>query len=217
MCNFSGIIFDLDGTLADSLMDIGDAMNRTLAHFNYPTYTYNDYKYFVGNGLKNLVNKCLPADKKEEKYVEETLSVMMQEYGESYADKTILYPGIPELLDEFIIRKYKLAVLSNKADNLTQKIASHLLSNWPFEIIMGASELFPRKPDLIAALFIADKLNIQPQNMLYVGDTNTDMQTANSAGMYAVGVTWGFREKKELVENGAKIIIDHPMDLIKYL
>ncbi|MCC8147132.1 MAG: HAD family hydrolase [Bacteroidales bacterium] len=215
--NFSAVLFDLDGTLVDSLIDIADAMNRTLTHFGYPVFNYGAYKYFVGNGLRTLVYKCLPEDKKEDRYVNETLAVMMIEYGKSYSNKTVLYPGISGLLDELTSKGYKLAVLSNKADNLTQKIASILLRQWKFEIIMGATEQFPRKPSPDAALFIAEKLNVYPENIMYLGDTNADMQTANAAGMYAVGVTWGFRERKELEENGAREIIDHPKDLIPLL
>ncbi|MDL2224314.1 HAD family hydrolase [Bacteroidales bacterium OttesenSCG-928-M06] len=215
--NFSAVIFDLDGTLADSLMDIADAMNRTLESFDYPTFNYEDYKYFVGNGLKTLVYRCLPENKKDDTSVEEVLSVLMKEYRKSYVDKTVLYPGIPELLDELTQKGYKLSVLSNKADSLTQKIAATLLDKWNFEIILGATEDFPRKPEPDAALFISQQMNILPENIFYLGDTDTDMQTANAAGMYAIGVTWGFRQRKELEENGAKLIIDHPMDLIKFL
>lgn len=217
MNKFTGVIFDLDGTLVDSLQDIADAMNQTLTQFNYSTYNYEQYKYFVGNGLKNLVTECLPPDKKDEKTVNTTLEVMMKNYGENYLHKTALYPGIPELLDGLTDERYKLAILSNKADILTKKIAAKLLQNWKFEIILGASDQFPRKPEPNAALYIADIIKINPENILYVGDTNVDMKTANAAGMYPVGVTWGFRTRKELEENGAKLIIDYPTDLLKHI
>ncbi|GHS99929.1 phosphoglycolate phosphatase [Bacteroidia bacterium] len=212
---FSAVLFDLDGTLIDSLYDIAHAMNHTLERFGYPVYPLEDYNYFVGNGLKNLVQKCLPEDKKEKIYVEETLAAMMEEYEQSCIHKTVLYDGIPELLDALTANHYKLAVLSNKADPLTQKIAKQLLSRWKFEIILGANDNFPRKPVPDAALFIANTMQIAPENILYLGDTNIDMQTAHAAGMYPVGVSWGFRPKKELEENGAKFIIDYPTDLLK--
>jgi phosphoglycolate phosphatase len=217
MNSFRSVIFDLDGTLVDSLVDIADAMNRTLIRFGFPSFDYESYKYFVGNGLKNLVYQCLPNDKKQEAQVMECLKVMMEEYGKSYAEKTRLYDGIPELLDTLTKRNLKLAVLSNKADELTQKIGSELLNNWRFDIILGANERFPRKPDPESALYIAKELNVSPQNTLYLGDTNIDMKTANAAGMYALGVTWGFRTKEELSENGAKAIIDHPLELLTFL
>ena len=211
------IIFDLDGTLADSLADIADAMNRTLTRFGYPVYNYNEYKYFVGNGLKNLVHKCLPEDSKNENNIAECLKVMMEEYGKSYAEKTKLYDGIPELLDLLTEKRIKLAVLSNKADELTQKICAKLLKNWSFEIILGSSNRFPNKPSPESALYLAEKMAVSPQDMLYLGDTNVDMQTANSAGMFAVGVTWGFRTREELLENGAKAIINGPLELTALL
>ncbi len=217
MNTIHAVIFDLDGTLVDSLIDIADAMNRTLSKFDYPTYHYDDYKYFVGNGLKSLVHRCLPDHKKGEERVLECLQVMLQEYGKSYADKTRLYKGIPELLDALTIKGLKKAILSNKADELTQKIASRLLDSWTFEIILGSTDRFPRKPDPESARYISKKLNTPPENILYLGDTNVDMQTANAANMFAIGVTWGFRTREELVENGAKAIIDHPSELLAFL
>jgi phosphoglycolate phosphatase len=214
---FNTIIFDLDGTLVDSLVDIADAMNRTLVRFGFPVFDYESYKYFVGNGLKNLVYQCLPDDNKQEAQVTECLEVMMEEYGRSYAEKTRLYDGIPALLDALTERNLKLAVLSNKADELTQKIGAALLNKWRFDIILGANEHFPRKPDPESAIYISKKLNVFPKNVLYLGDTNIDMKTADAAGMFAVGVTWGFRTRKELSESGAKAIIDHPLELLPYL
>ncbi len=216
MNTIRAVIFDLDGTLVDSLADIADAMNRTLIRFDYPIHTYESYKYFVGNGLKNLVYQCIPIEKRTEEEVLDCLSVMMFEYGKTYADKTVLYKGIPELLNALTEKGIQLAVLSNKADELTQKICNKLLKNWPFEIIMGASERFPRKPDPASALYIAQTLEINPSEILYAGDTNVDMKTARAAGMFATGVTWGFRTREELEENGANAIIDHPMELFSF-
>jgi haloacid dehalogenase superfamily, subfamily IA, variant 1 with third motif having Dx(3-4)D or Dx(3-4)E len=217
MYPYEAIVFDLDGTLVDSLQDIADAMNRTLQHFGYPVFPTDTYRYFVGNGLRTLVWKSLPEDKKAEKYVDETLIVMMSEYGKTTVNKTVLYPGIPELLDASVQRGYKLAVLSNKADSLTQKIVAKLLNKWTFDIVLGASERFPRKPDPEAAIYISDQMNISANQFLYLGDTGVDMQTANAAGMYPVGVTWGFRAREELIENGAQLIIDKPEELIPKL
>ncbi len=212
--NYQTIIFDLDGTLVNSLEDIADAMNRTLIRFGYPAHPYQSYKYFVGNGLKNLVYQSLPQENKNEEDVILCLQVMMEEYGRSYAEKTKLYEGIADLLDYLTQKKIKMAVLSNKADVLTQKIASKLLKNWSFEIILGASKQFPHKPDPEAALFIASKMNALPENILYLGDSNVDMKTANAAGMFPIGAAWGFRTREELFENGAKIVIDRPQELI---
>ncbi len=214
MKNYQAVIFDLDGTLVDSLTDIADSMNNILLRFGYPTYSYEAYKYFVGNGLKNLVYNCLPEGEKTEEKATHCLSAMMEEYGKHYADKTHLYNGISELLDFLVLNKMKLAVLSNKADEITKKICNRLLSQWHFDIILGATENFPRKPAPNAALYISKQLNINTEKFLYLGDTNIDMKTANASGMFSVGVTWGFRTRQELQEGGAKMIIDFPTDLL---
>ncbi len=215
MRNYQAFIFDLDGTLVNSLEDIADAMNRTLLRFYYPIHSYEAYKYFVGKGLKNLVYQCVPVEHQNEEDVLTCLDVMMEEYGKTYAEKTKLYPGIDKLLNYLTEKKIKMSVLSNKSDILTKKIAGKLLSRWQFELILGATDIFPRKPDPGSALFIAQKINISPEKIIYVGDTNIDMKTAVAAGMFPVGVTWGFRTKNELQNAGAELIIDYPEDILK--
>jgi phosphoglycolate phosphatase len=138
---------------------------------------------------------------------------MMAEYHLNYINKTRLYDGIPELLDTLSSQQIKLAVLSNKADPLTQKICNILLKNWKFDVILGASDRFPRKPDPASALFVSEQMSILPSDICYLGDSDVDMKTAIAAGFEPIGVNWGFRPKEELIENGAKRIIDHPMQL----
>lgn len=217
MHNYLAVIFDLDGTLVDSIADIADAMNRTLIQFNYPIHNYESYKYMVGNGLKKLVYQCLPIEHRNEERVASCLEVMMQVYGENYANKTVLYEGISELLNALSSQNIKMAILSNKADELTQKICSRLLNQWKFDVILGATEQFPRKPDPEAALFIAEKIGVSPRDVLYLGDTNVDMKTANNAGFYPVGVSWGFRTREELEANGAKQIINRAEEVLQLL
>jgi phosphoglycolate phosphatase len=214
MNNFRAVIFDLDGTLIDSIYDIADAMNRTLTKNGFPTHSYEAYRYFVGGGLRNLTVNSLPEGEKDEITVNECFNVLLHDYRENYLVKTKLYDGIDDLLDMLSEKKMKLAVLSNKADEITQKIATVLLKPWNFDIIMGHKEPFPRKPNPESALFIAKKLDIPPSKILYLGDTGIDMETANRAGMFAVGVTWGFRKRDELESHGAKKIIDEPLDLL---
>ena len=138
---------------------------------------------------------------------------MVAQYKLNYISKTHLYEGIPQLLDILSTQGVKLAVLSNKADYLTQKICAVLLKNWKFDVIMGAGERFPRKPNPESALFIAQQLGVEPTNICYLGDSGVDMKTAIAAGFYPIGVGWGFRPKKELAENGAKQIIEKPINL----
>ena len=208
------VIFDLDGTLVDSLEDIGDAMNRVLAANGYPTHTYDSYRFFVGNGIKRLVLQSLPEVARSEKNVDKCFAEMIADYKQNYINKTCLYDGIPLLLDTLIEKGVKLAILSNKADSITQKVYEELLSNWSFKVVMGANDRFPRKPDPSSALHIAETLGVLPEAVCYLGDSNVDMETARAAGFTAVGAVWGFRSKSELVKAGAMFTINKPAELL---
>jgi len=210
---FKGIIFDLDGTLVNSLEDLADSMNKVLHSYSFPTHKLQAYKHFVGNGIKNLVREALPAASQEEAFINQCYGSMMEEYQNNCLNKTRPYEGIGALLDSLTTYKMKLAVLSNKDHELTRKVVTALLSNWNFEEVIGLSPEIPRKPNPFGALRISQRLGIEPENVIYVGDTDVDMQTANSAGMYAVGVLWGFRSREELTANGAKYLIKHPLEL----
>ncbi|MDR0332167.1 MAG: HAD family hydrolase [Dysgonamonadaceae bacterium] len=216
MKTHQAIIFDLDGTLIDSLIDISDAMNHTLSSFGYFTHPYEAYKYFVGKGLMNLVKSCVPPSALENpQTIRNCFEMFIDYYQRNLTNKTQLYPEINELLDTLTSKGIKMAILSNKADKLTKQICNDLLKEWQFEVIMGATDDFPRKPNPKSALFIAKKLDISPENILYVGDSNVDMQTAVAAEMFPVGVTWGFRTREELQDAGARLIIDKPIELVE--
>jgi phosphoglycolate phosphatase len=218
-CNiFKAVIFDLDGTLADTLADIADSMNNVLLRNGFPTHYQDSYRTFVGNGLYNLVVRTLPDNVKEEvDIVTSCYHQMLVEYDQNCMNKTCLYDGIAQLLDDLSHQKIKLVVLSNKADKLTQKICSKLLNNWTFDMILGESGRFPKKPDPASSLFICDTLAVSPCQVCYVGDSDVDMQTAAAAGFYAVGAGWGFRTAEELFENKANEVIEHPTDLCRIL
>jgi phosphoglycolate phosphatase len=213
--NFDAVIFDLDGTLADTLEDIADNMNRVLDGKGFPTHGYDAYRYFVGNGLRNLVTQCLPEKARTEALIADCHNRMIAEYSLHYLNKTCLYDGIPELLDALSAFGVKLAVLSNKAEQLTQKICAVLLKKWKFDAIAGAGDRFPRKPNPASALFIVKQLGVKPENVCYLGDSDVDMKTAGAAGFYPVGAGWGFRPKEELIENGAKLIIEYPTEMLR--
>lgn len=214
---FKAVIFDLDGTLLNTIDDLANSMNAVLERSGYPTHGNDSYKYFVGDGLRNLVKRALPENKKDDTSVDLYLAELKTEYGKRWDEKTRPYEGIPELLDALTARGLKLAVLSNKVDNMTQLVISRLLSNWHFDIVAGEKAGVPRKPNPAGALKIAEQLAIKPEEILYLGDTNVDMQTAMSAGMYAVGVLWGFRQADELVKGGARILIPKPEVLLDML
>jgi phosphoglycolate phosphatase len=215
--NHRAVIFDLDGTLADTLEDIADNMNRVLAERGFPVHGYDAYRYYVGNGLKNLVTQSLPESARTDDIVAACHDRMVAGYQANYIRKTRLYGGIPELLDALSAQQMKMAVLSNKADLLTQKICKRLLENWKFDVILGATDRFPRKPNPTSALFVSEQMDVAPANIFYLGDSDVDMKTAVAAGFYPVGAGWGFRSKEELVKNGAAQVIDYPTDLLKVM
>jgi len=213
---FKGVIFDLDGTLVNSLEDLADSMNIVLKSYNYPTHNYEQYKNFIGGGIKNLVSKSLPQKQNDEKLINSCFHKMLEVYSSNCTNKTKPYEGIIELLDNLISRNIKLSVLSNKSDAFTKKIAATLFPNY-FDPVIGLSIEKLKKPNPFVALEISKNLGIKSKELIYIGDTGIDMQTANNANMFAVGVLWGFRTEEELISNGAKYLLRKPLDLIKIL
>ncbi|HHW03432.1 MAG TPA: HAD family hydrolase [Thermoanaerobacterales bacterium] len=214
---YEAVLFDLDGTLLDTLQDLADSMNSVLSRRGFPVHDIEKYRYFVGDGMYNLVLRTLPPNNREEEIIKQCLKELKDEYGRRWANTTRPYEGICELLDKLSDMGLKKAVLSNKPHDFTRLIIDKLLPDWSFDAVVGQREGVPKKPDPTAALAIADALKIPPEKFLYLGDTNTDMKTANAAGMYAVGALWGFREAEELVESGAKVLIKHPKELLNIL
>lgn len=210
---FKAVIFDLDGTLVDSLHDIADSINMVLKNNNFPTHSVEKHQSFIGSGVRSLVQKSLPLTHRNEKQIDTCFNSMIEIYRNNCTSKTKPYDGIIELLDNLISRDIKLSVLSNKADELTKKITHTLFPNY-FDPIIGLTSEALKKPNPTVVLEISKNLGIKPEETIYVGDTGIDMQTANSANMFAVGVTWGFRPKEELILNGAKHILNNPIDLI---
>ena len=217
MMKYKAVIFDLDGTLLDTIEDLGDSTNSMLKKHGYPVHDLKAYKYFVGNGMRNLVLRALPEDKRDNISVDQGLIEMQSEYAKRWADKTRPYPGIPALLDALTEKGVKLAVLSNKLDRFSNDIVKKLLPDWSFYPVYGEREGVPIKPDPAGALEIARILGISPEEFLYLGDTGIDMKTAVSAGMCAIGVLWGFRTAEELVKNGANMLIADPLEVLKML
>lgn len=217
MKKYSAVIFDMDGTLLNTLEDLGDCMNRVLARAGYPTHPIDDYRYFVGDGIMNLVRRVLPEQRRDEETIRQIQTAMAEEYGKHWADKTDLYPGVSGLLDELRKREIRRGILSNKPHSSTEVIANRFFKDWQFDPVFGARDGVPRKPDPAAALEICTHWGLEPSEVLYAGDTNTDMQTARQGGMFAVGVLWGFRSREELIENGAKELISTPQDILQFI
>jgi len=208
------VIFDLDGTLLDTIDDLADSANHVLGEMGLPTHPVDVYRYFVGDGVGMLVRRMVPKERRDKGTIAEVLGTFRAEYGRRWNVKTKAYDGIDTLLDELTARGIKMAVLSNKPDELTRKCAAEFLSRWAFDTVLGHHDGIPRKPDPTGALEIIAKLEIPPAEIAYLGDTATDMQTAVAAGMFPVGALWGFREEEELRDGGAEVLIRHPTELL---
>ncbi|MGV1099202.1 HAD family hydrolase [Thiovibrio sp. JS02] len=211
------VLFDLDGTLLDSLADLAGSMNTVLRRHGYPVHPIDAYRYFVGEGVVKLVERSLPKNRKTPEKIAQCADEMRREYAGRWAETTKPYAGIPELLDALSQRGIPMAILSNKPDDFTREIVKSLLGKWDFAMVAGAREGIPRKPDPAGALAVADKLRIPPDNFLFVGDSNIDMHTARGATMFAVGVLWGFRTEEELKAGGAQALLARPSDLCRLL
>ncbi len=210
-------LFDLDGTLLDTLEDLADSMNRALASLGFPAHPIKAYRYFVGDGLEAMATRALPQDQRDQNTVARAVAGMRRRYSRKWAEKTRPYDGVPEMLNDLTVRRVPMAVLSNKPDELTRLTVAELLPHWRFEAVRGLREDGRRKPDPAGAMEIANLIGVPPEQFAYVGDTNTDMKTAQAAGMYAVGALWGFREAAELTESGAQTLLAHPMDVVGLL
>ncbi len=214
---YKAVLFDLDGTLIDTANDIGDAANRVLSNRGFQTHSISTYRLFIGEGVKILFTRALPEESRNQDLINACLKEFIEDYRCNYNVKTKLYDGVPELLDILKLRGLKLAILSNKPDLITKDCVAFFLSEWDFDVVLGQHDSIPRKPDPQGALEIAERLAIVPSNFIYLGDTAIDMKTAVSAGMFPVGVLWGFRSLEELKENGARVVIDEPMQLMDFI
>ncbi len=212
---YKGLIFDLDGTLLDTLQDLADAANASLTHFGFPVHPVKSYRYFVGEGLHTLVQRILP-----DSATETDIAKLMEKFGEIYATNWNTnsgpYPGVLDMLQALSNAGIQLAVLSNKPHMFTKICVDTLLPDCSFAFVYGKRDGIARKPDPVGALEIAENMNLSVEEILYVGDTATDMQTGNSAGMKTIGVEWGFRKREELEENNAWEIASTPAEVVSY-
>ncbi|MFZ5763359.1 MAG: HAD family hydrolase [Thermodesulfobacteriota bacterium] len=213
---YQAVLFDLDGTLLDSLADLAHSMNAVLSRAGLPQHPLAAYRYFVGDGMETLARRVLPGAGGNEALVQQTVAAMREEYAGRWAEETRPYEGVPQLLDTLAAHGVTMAILSNKPDDFTKKVVATLLGRWRFVAVRGVGADGVKKPDPGQALAIAAELGIPAANFLYLGDTNTDMLTANRAGMHAVGALWGFRTAEELKKNGAKALIARPQELLQF-
>jgi phosphoglycolate phosphatase len=214
---YKAVVFDMDGTLLDTLADLGDAMNRVLEQYGFATHPVDAYRHFVGSGANRLVARALPANAQDEDMKAKCLQAFLREYEAGWQIKTCLYEGVPELLDALTARNIPMAVLTNKPQAFAELCMKEFLSRWDFALTVGQMPGVPVKPDPAGPRQVIRHLGVQPDEILYLGDTDVDMFTAVNAGMHPVGVLWGFRPESELLESGAAATLTHPMELLRFL
>ena len=214
---FKGIIFDLDGTLLDTIEDIKDSMNEVLQKRGFPTYDTEFYKDAVGQGTEMLVIDSLPEDKREEKLIKECLRELKENYSKNWANKTKPYKGIVETLKELESRGIILNILSNKDDRFTREMVKYFFPDFKFAFVFGSRDGIPKKPSPAVPLEIAKKTDLSPENYIFVGDSSFDIQTGKNAGMFTVGVGWGFKSVESLIENGADLIVEEPKQILSII
>ncbi len=212
------VIFDLDGTLSDSIASMKYCGDRALAPFGYGPFPESDYKYFVGDGAANLVKRALKAGGDEDLvHFEEAFALYKKFFADDCMYQVKPYSGIPELLAALKEKGLKIAVLSNKPHDQTIDVIETVFGKGYFDIIQGQKDELPIKPDPAGVFAILKQLNLTAEDILYLGDTATDMKTGKSAGAFTVGALWGFRNRKELEEGHADAIIAHPLELLRYV
>lgn len=214
MKTYRAAIFDMDGTLVDTLADLHQSVNEMLAHYNLPLRTIDEVRQFVGNGARKLMIRSLPADCD---FVDEALTYYDDCYARNCTNKVKPYAGIMDLLTTLEAKKIPLGVCTNKQHFAAAAIADKVLAPIKFCAVSGDATGQPRKPDPTRALAIAKKISVAAEDVAYFGDTAVDIQTAINAGFLPIGVTWGFRSRSELVDSGAKIIIDSPLEILELI
>ncbi|MBR3451900.1 MAG: HAD family hydrolase [Muribaculaceae bacterium] len=208
------VIFDLDGTLLNTIEDLGQAANYALERNGYATHSMASYPYFVGNGVRRLVTRVLPEDARDDENVDRVLGDFMKYYDEHCIDYTKPYNGMPELLQDLRDMGVMMAVASNKYQQAVSKIIPHYFPDINFIAIEGQKDGVNVKPDPSIVFSILAQARVPKADALYIGDSGVDMETARRACIDSVGVTWGFRSKKELVEYQADVIVNNPVDIV---
>ncbi len=211
---YTAVLFDLDGTLLNTLADLANAVNFGLRTLSFPEHPAEVIRTFIGEGREVLAALSLPEKNRDPQTVDRLCDLINRDYAAHWMVHTRPYPGVAEMLDGLTQKGLCLTILSNKPQEFTESNVKGLLDRWSFAVVAGAVEGVPKKPDPTPALKIAARLAIAPADFLYLGDSGIDMQTAVAAGMYPVGALWGFRDAAELTQCGAKTLLAQPLDLL---
>jgi phosphoglycolate phosphatase len=210
------IIFDLDGTLLDTLVDLAETCNEVLTSKHFPTHPTAAYTNFIGDGLRTLMFRITPFGT-EEHVIQQCCELFTKKYAQNWKRNSCPYEGINDMLSALKSHGVKLAVLSNKPHEFTGLFVDEFFSAGLFSTVYGQRDGFPKKPDPTVALEIASQLGVRSQNTLFVGDSGVDIMTGKAAGMMTVGVSWGFRSVQELIDNSADLIVYNPLELEQYV
>lgn len=209
-----GVIFDLDGTLLDTLKSLADAFNRSLDKMGFPPHPIQDYRYFIGDGVFRCAERCLPPDARTQDNINTLVDIEREDYGRNWQAGTTPYPGMQALLDALIEREIPVAALTNKDQPFANDCVNHFFPDTAFTHVIGFSETTPHKPDPTGARRVLSAWGLAPEAVALVGDTAVDMATALACNVHGVGVLWGFRDAAELEDAGAAHLIEHPLELL---
>ncbi len=210
---FNAVIFDLDGTLLNTIDDLADSFNYALAQYQFPQHPVSAYRFFIGDGAHMAIERALPPEARNAEIIEQVLGAFSEHYAQNYKNKTKPYPGITELLKTLKNRAIKMAVLSNKPHDFTIQCVREYFDDY-FIPVQGVESRFDKKPAPESTHHILEQFKLPAEQVLFVGDTKTDIQTAKNAGLKSAGVVWGFRGREELQQAGADFIIGHPKELL---
>ncbi len=207
------VLFDLDGTLVNSLADLAFSVNRALSIEGYPTHEVEAFKYFVGDGMPKMVERTLPEDKRDEETIGRVLKNLKEYYSDHFADFSTTYEGVPELVGELKKRGFIIAVVTNKVQDMAEIVVKKFYGDI-FDLVFGMREGVPGKPDPTLTLLAMEELGVKPEECVFIGDSGMDVATGVNSGALPVGELWGFRGREELELNGAKYIISEPKELL---
>lgn len=208
------VIFDLDGTLLNTIADLAASTNYALSHNGFPTHETSAYNFFVGNGINKLFERALPEGEKTEENITRIRETFLPYYDKHHSDCSTPYPGIPELLDALHKKGVTLAVASNKYQSATEELIRHFFPTIPFAIVLGQRKGINPKPDPTIVHEILEHTNTAKEDALYIGDSGVDMQTVLNSEVDGVGVTWGFRPRQELEKFKPKYIVDKAEEIL---